>query len=86
MSIFETPSGNVKRHIYLSGILFLQDGFLERLSSSEFVSLSREVENFMAETENVCGRASVSLRGSLQSQVSNVFHSLNEHSSLCARC
>ncbi|KAK7506845.1 hypothetical protein BaRGS_00001696 [Batillaria attramentaria] len=45
-----------------------KDGFLERLSSSEFVALSREVENFMAETENVCGRASVSLRGSLQSQ------------------
>ncbi|XP_076464051.1 vacuolar protein sorting-associated protein 54-like isoform X2 [Babylonia areolata] len=45
-----------------------KDGFLERLSSSEFVNLSREVERFMADTESVCGRASVSLRGSLQSQ------------------
>ncbi|KAL8589719.1 hypothetical protein ACOMHN_027227 [Nucella lapillus] len=45
-----------------------KDGFLERLSSSEFVNLSREVESFMSETERVCGRASVSLRGSLQSQ------------------
>ncbi|KAK7104655.1 hypothetical protein V1264_019335 [Littorina saxatilis] len=45
----------------------VKDGFLERLSSSEFVTLCREVENFMSETENVCGRASVSLRGSLQS-------------------
>lgn len=49
-----------------------QDGFLERLSSSEFVHLSREVENFMAETENVCGRASASLRSILQSQVGAV--------------
>ena len=68
---------SLKRLFSSFGFLFLQDGFLERLSSSEFVSLSREVENFMAETESVCGRASVSLRGSLQSQVSDAFHSLH---------
>ncbi|KAK3093216.1 hypothetical protein FSP39_012788 [Pinctada imbricata] len=44
------------------------DGFLERLSSSEFVSLSREVENFVNDCESLCGRRSTSLRCSLQSQ------------------
>ncbi|KAK3094215.1 hypothetical protein FSP39_025511 [Pinctada imbricata] len=45
-----------------------KDGFLERLSSSEFVSLSREVENFVNDCESLCGRRSTSLRCSLQSQ------------------
>ncbi|KAJ8309174.1 hypothetical protein KUTeg_014048 [Tegillarca granosa] len=45
-----------------------KDGFLERLSSSEFLSLSREVEKFVADCEEVCGRRSTSLRCSLQSQ------------------
>ncbi|XP_041352361.1 vacuolar protein sorting-associated protein 54-like [Gigantopelta aegis] len=45
-----------------------KDGFLERLSSSEFVTLCREVEGFVADCEGVCGRRSMSLRGSLQNQ------------------
>ncbi|GFO34669.1 vacuolar protein sorting-associated protein 54 [Plakobranchus ocellatus] len=45
-----------------------KDGFLERLSSAEFVSLSREIEAFVADTELVCGRKSMSLRGVLQAQ------------------
>ncbi|XP_071079341.1 vacuolar protein sorting-associated protein 54-like [Haliotis cracherodii] len=45
-----------------------KDGFLERLSSSEFVALCREVEGFVGECETICGRPSTSLRGSLQNQ------------------
>lgn len=46
----------------------MQDGSLERLSSSEFVCLSQAVESFVSDTEELCGRRSVSLRGALQSQ------------------
>ncbi|XP_043102289.1 vacuolar protein sorting-associated protein 54 isoform X9 [Puntigrus tetrazona] len=45
-----------------------KDGSLERLSSSEFVCLSQAVESFVSDTEELCGRRSVSLRGALQSQ------------------
>ncbi|XP_029449520.1 vacuolar protein sorting-associated protein 54 isoform X4 [Rhinatrema bivittatum] len=54
-----------------------KDGFLEKLTSSEFVALSRLVEAFVWDTEQVCGRRSVSLRGALQSQANkfvNRFH------------
>uniref|UniRef100_A0A8C2EHN5 Vacuolar protein sorting-associated protein 54 n=1 Tax=Cyprinus carpio TaxID=7962 RepID=A0A8C2EHN5_CYPCA len=45
-----------------------KDGSLERLSSSEFVCLSQAVESFVSDTEELCGRRSMSLRGALQSQ------------------
>ncbi|XP_055878405.1 vacuolar protein sorting-associated protein 54-like [Biomphalaria glabrata] len=45
-----------------------KDGFLDRLSSSEFVILSRCIEDFVSDTEQVCGRKSMSLRGVLQNQ------------------
>ncbi|XP_069810965.1 vacuolar protein sorting-associated protein 54 [Dendropsophus ebraccatus] len=54
-----------------------KDGFLEKLTSSEFVSLSRSVEIFVQDTEKICGRRSMSLRGALQSQANkfvNRFH------------
>ncbi|XP_006638666.1 vacuolar protein sorting-associated protein 54 [Lepisosteus oculatus] len=54
-----------------------KDGSLEKLSSSEFVALSQAVERFVQETEELCGRRSMSLRGALQSQANrfvNRFH------------
>ncbi|NXH13785.1 VPS54 protein, partial [Bucco capensis] len=54
-----------------------KDGFLEKLNSTEFVALSRLMENFILETEQICGRKSMSLRGALQSQANrfvNRFH------------
>lgn len=54
-----------------------KDGFLEKLNSSEFVALSRTVEMFVQETEVICTRRSMSLRGALQSQANkfvNRFH------------
>ncbi|MEE6474598.1 hypothetical protein FKM82_010437 [Ascaphus truei] len=54
-----------------------KDGFLEKLTSSEFVTLSRSVEAFVLDTEKICGRRSTSLRGALQSQANkfvNRFH------------
>ncbi|KAK6488767.1 vacuolar protein sorting-associated protein 54-like isoform X1 [Huso huso] len=54
-----------------------KDGFLEKLNSSEFVALSRSVEIFVKDTEELCGRRSMSLRGALQSQANrfvNRFH------------
>lgn len=56
----------------IKGLCFacFKDGFLERLSSSEFVALSREVEKFVMDCETISGRRCMSLRFSLQSQVS----------------
>ncbi|KAE8601034.1 hypothetical protein XENTR_v10013506 [Xenopus tropicalis] len=54
-----------------------KEGFLEKLNSAEFVSLSRAVEAFVLGTEKICGRRSMSLRGALQSQANkfvNRFH------------
>ncbi|XP_015284735.1 PREDICTED: vacuolar protein sorting-associated protein 54 [Gekko japonicus] len=54
-----------------------KDGFLEKLNSAEFVALSRLMETFILDTEQICGRKSMSLRGALQSQANkfvNRFH------------
>ncbi|NWI92388.1 VPS54 protein, partial [Pitta sordida] len=54
-----------------------KDGFLEKLNSNEFVTLSRLMEGFILDTERICGRKSMSLRGALQSQANrfvNRFH------------
>ncbi|KAL2086982.1 hypothetical protein ACEWY4_018041 [Coilia grayii] len=55
-----------------------KDASLERLSSAEFVQLSREVEAFVESTEKICGRRSVSLRGALQSQANRFVHRFHE--------
>lgn len=55
-----------------------KDGSLERLSSAEFVSLSQAVEGFVRDTEALCGRRSVSLRGALQSQANRFVHRFHE--------
>ncbi|XP_044045394.1 vacuolar protein sorting-associated protein 54 isoform X3 [Siniperca chuatsi] len=55
-----------------------KDGSLERLSSAEFVCLSRAVEGFVRDTEELCGRRSVSLRGALQSQANRFVHRFHE--------
>uniref|UniRef100_A0A8C9QQQ5 Vacuolar protein sorting-associated protein 54 n=1 Tax=Scleropages formosus TaxID=113540 RepID=A0A8C9QQQ5_SCLFO len=55
-----------------------KDGSLERLSSSEFVCLSQEVERFVCDTEELCCRRSVSLRGALQSQANRFVHRFHE--------
>ncbi|KAL4639934.1 vacuolar protein sorting-associated protein 54 [Arapaima gigas] len=55
-----------------------KDGSLERLSSSEFVCLSQEVESFMYNTEELCCRRSVSLRGALQSQANRFVHRFHD--------
>nr|XP_056712715.1 vacuolar protein sorting-associated protein 54 isoform X2 [Euleptes europaea] len=54
-----------------------KDGFLEKLNSTEFVALSRLMETFILDTEHICGRKSMSLRGALQGQANkfvNRFH------------
>ncbi|NXG59744.1 VPS54 protein, partial [Hemiprocne comata] len=54
-----------------------KDGFLEKLNSNEFVALSCLMEGFILDTEQICGRKSMSLRGALQSQANrfvNRFH------------
>lgn len=56
----------------------MQDGSLERLSSSEFVCLSQAVESFVKDTEELCGRRSVSLRGALQSQANRFVQRFHE--------
>ncbi|XP_056136617.1 vacuolar protein sorting-associated protein 54 isoform X1 [Lampris incognitus] len=55
-----------------------KDGSLERLSSAEFVRLSQAVEGFVKDTEELCCRRSVSLRGALQSQANRFVHRFHE--------
>ncbi|KAM3624646.1 uncharacterized protein V6R79_026032 [Siganus canaliculatus] len=55
-----------------------KDGSLERLTSAEFVCLSQAVEAFARDTEELCGRRSVSLRGALQSQANRFVHRFHE--------
>ncbi|XP_061736686.1 vacuolar protein sorting-associated protein 54 isoform X2 [Nerophis ophidion] len=55
-----------------------KDGSLERLSSADFVALSVAVEDFAKDTEDVCGRRSVSLRGALQSQANRFVHRFHD--------
>ncbi|XP_035390561.1 vacuolar protein sorting-associated protein 54 [Electrophorus electricus] len=55
-----------------------KDGSLERLSSAEFVCVSRAVERFAKDTEALCYRRSVSLRGALQSQANRFVHRFHE--------
>uniref|UniRef100_A0A5F9CP23 Vacuolar protein sorting-associated protein 54 n=1 Tax=Oryctolagus cuniculus TaxID=9986 RepID=A0A5F9CP23_RABIT len=54
-----------------------KDGFLEKLNSTEFITLSRLMEAFILDTEQICGKKSMSLLGALQSQANkfvNRFH------------
>ncbi|XP_013401710.1 vacuolar protein sorting-associated protein 54-like isoform X1 [Lingula anatina] len=54
-----------------------KDGFLEKIGSNDFVTLASAIERFASECEHICGRKSMSLRGSLQSQANrfvNRFH------------
>nr|XP_020442950.1 vacuolar protein sorting-associated protein 54 isoform X4 [Monopterus albus] len=55
-----------------------KDGSLERLTSAEFVCLSQAVEGFIGDTEELCGRRSVSLRGALQTQANRFVHRFHE--------
>ncbi|KAM3865158.1 vacuolar protein sorting-associated protein 54 [Diretmus argenteus] len=55
-----------------------KDGSLERLSSAEFVCLSQAVEGFVKDTDELCCRRSVSLRGALQSQANRFVHRFHE--------
>ena len=55
-------------HFTLRDMLF-QDGFLEKLSTHEFVQLSRAIEGFVTSCAALCGKKSTSLRTCLQSQV-----------------
>lgn len=55
-----------------------KDGFLEKLSSSEFVALSRVIEGFVTECERKCGRRSTSLRGSLLNQANRFVDRFHE--------
>ncbi|XP_038072831.1 vacuolar protein sorting-associated protein 54-like [Patiria miniata] len=55
-----------------------KDGFLERLSSGEFVSLSRAIEKFVGKCESVCERRSTSLRGGLQNQANKFISRFHE--------
>ncbi|KAM4612189.1 vacuolar protein sorting-associated protein 54 isoform 2-T2 [Polymixia lowei] len=55
-----------------------KDGSLERLSSAEFVCLSQAVEGFAKDTEELCCRRSVSLKGALQSQANRFIHRFHE--------
>lgn len=73
------PPFKALKYVEICDFLHLhQDGSLERLSSAEFVCLSQAVEAFVRDTEELCGRRSVSLRGALQSQANRFVHRFHE--------
>lgn len=55
-----------------------KDGFLDRLSPTEFVLLSTVIESFVTNSAGLTGRRSVSLRSSLLSQSSKVVNRFHE--------
>ncbi|XP_052275668.1 vacuolar protein sorting-associated protein 54-like isoform X1 [Dreissena polymorpha] len=55
-----------------------KEGFLERLSPTEFVSLSHLVEKFNSDCEELCGRKSMSLRGCLLSHATRFINRFHE--------
>ncbi|XP_040589140.1 vacuolar protein sorting-associated protein 54 isoform X3 [Mesocricetus auratus] len=55
-----------------------KDGFLEKLNSTEFITLSRLMETFIMDTEQICGRKSTSLLGALQSQANKFVSRFHE--------
>ncbi|KAJ8365884.1 hypothetical protein SKAU_G00147150 [Synaphobranchus kaupii] len=82
-------AGNIQELLYTASdvshdrcVKFLmsraKDGGLERLSSAEFVCLSQAVEHFVRDTEELCHRRSVSLRGALQSQANRFVHRFHD--------
>lgn len=72
--------------VRVSLVALQQDGSLERLTSAEFVALSQAVEAFARDTEELCGRRSVSLRGALQSQANRFVHRFHEERKTKLRC
>jgi len=59
-----------------------KDGILDKLSSREFVVLARIVETFACDCEEVCGRQSQNLRGTLLTQAKKFvrrFHEEKQH-------
>jgi len=50
---------------------FVQDGFLDRLTSNEFVCLSQTVDGFITSTEQISGRRCTTLHTTVQNQVYN---------------
>ncbi|XP_022239536.1 vacuolar protein sorting-associated protein 54-like isoform X2 [Limulus polyphemus] len=55
-----------------------EDGSLEKLSTEEFGTLARSIENFSKECEYVCGRRSTSLRLALQTQANRFVTKFHE--------
>ena len=56
----------------------LQAGYLDSLSSSEFVRLTRMVEDFVMDCERICGRQSHSLRATLLTQAKKFVERFHE--------
>lgn len=52
-------------------VCFLQDGFLERLTSNEFICLSQSIDEFVSSTEQIAGRRCTALRTTVQNLVQN---------------
>ena len=59
-------------------VVLLQAGYLDSLSSSEFVRLTRMVEDFVMDCERICGRQSHSLRATLLSQAKKFVERFHE--------
>jgi len=59
-------------------LVYLQDGFLERLTSNQFVCLSQTIDEFVTSTEQISGRRCTTLRTSVQNQVHTCFSMLTE--------
>ncbi|KAG1681997.1 Vacuolar protein sorting-associated protein 54 [Nymphon striatum] len=55
-----------------------KDGFMDKLSASEFIEISQCVEQFVIDCSNFCGRPSTSLRLALRTQASKIINKFHE--------
>jgi hypothetical protein len=58
--------------------LSIQAGYLDSLTSTEFVTLTRMVEGYVIDCETICGRQSHSLRATLLSQAKKFIERFHE--------
>ena len=69
---------HICRHSNLTVFCYFQSGYLDSLTSSEFVKVTRMVEEFVVDCEGICGRQSHSLRATLLSQAKKFMERFHE--------
>lgn len=68
----------LSHHLFFIVVIYVQAGYLDSLTSVEFVTLTRMVEGYVIDCEGICGRQSHSLRATLLSQAKKFVERFHE--------